>query len=93
VTARAGRRYPSPAQLASLAQLRAQNARSLQLGRRWPAGRARSVRPVIMCEYAHAMGNSLGNFDEFWATIRAHDCLQVPGRSQSPQETGTAEPL
>ena len=32
---------------------------------------------MIMCEYAHAMGNSLGNFDEFWATIRAHDCLRV----------------
>jgi beta-galactosidase len=25
--------------------------------------------PVVMGEYAHAMGNSLGNFDEFWETI------------------------
>lgn len=23
-------------------------------------------RPMILCEYAHAMGNSTGNFDEFW---------------------------
>ncbi|MEM7658024.1 MAG: glycoside hydrolase family 2 TIM barrel-domain containing protein [Bacteroidota bacterium] len=29
-------------------------------------------RPVIWCEYAHAMGNSGGNFDEFWTAIRGH---------------------
>ncbi len=28
-------------------------------------------RPVIMREYAHAMGNSLGNFKEFWDVIYA----------------------
>ncbi|MFK7935839.1 MAG: glycoside hydrolase family 2 TIM barrel-domain containing protein, partial [Saprospiraceae bacterium] len=33
-------------------------------------------RPFIMCEYAHAMGNSLGNFAEYWDLIRAHDMLQ-----------------
>jgi beta-galactosidase len=27
-------------------------------------------RPVMMCEYAHAMGNSLGNFTEYWDLIR-----------------------
>lgn len=27
-------------------------------------------RPVIMCEYAHSMGNSTGNFDEYWELIR-----------------------
>ncbi len=26
-------------------------------------------RPFIMCEYAHAMGNSLGNFKEYWDII------------------------
>ncbi|MDW7694898.1 glycoside hydrolase family 2 TIM barrel-domain containing protein [Flammeovirgaceae bacterium SG7u.111] len=26
-------------------------------------------RPVLMCEYAHAMGNSLGNFKEYWDLI------------------------
>ncbi|MGF1638119.1 MAG: glycoside hydrolase family 2 TIM barrel-domain containing protein [Cyclobacteriaceae bacterium] len=30
-------------------------------------------RPVMWCEYAHAMGNSLGNFDEFWQAIRGND--------------------
>ncbi|MCC5928386.1 MAG: DUF4981 domain-containing protein [Cyclobacteriaceae bacterium] len=30
-------------------------------------------RPVMWCEYAHAMGNSLGNFSEFWEAIRGND--------------------
>jgi beta-galactosidase len=29
-------------------------------------------RPVLYCEYAHAMGNSLGNFYKFWDAIRAN---------------------
>lgn len=34
------------------------------------------TRPVIMCEYAHSMGNSTGNLDEYWAAIEAHTRLQ-----------------
>ena len=26
-------------------------------------------RPILMCEYAHAMGNSLGNLSEYWDLI------------------------
>ncbi|WP_207952027.1 glycoside hydrolase family 2 TIM barrel-domain containing protein [Pseudomaricurvus alcaniphilus] len=26
-------------------------------------------RPILMCEYEHAMGNSLGNLDEFWQLV------------------------
>ena len=33
-------------------------------------------RPLIMCEYAHAMGNSLGNFEDYWEVINRYDCLQ-----------------
>lgn len=29
-------------------------------------------RPFIMCEYAHAMGNSLGNFTDYWDVIRGN---------------------
>ncbi len=36
----------------------------------------RGDRPFIMCEYSHAMGNSNGNLLEYWALIRAHECLQ-----------------
>ncbi len=30
------------------------------------------TRPVVYCEYAHAMGNSLGDFPLFWKTIKAN---------------------
>jgi len=33
-------------------------------------------RPLIMCEYAHAMGNSCGNLQEYWEAIEAHHGLQ-----------------
>jgi beta-galactosidase len=33
-------------------------------------------RPLIMCEYAHAMGNSVGNFQDYWDVIDAHPQLQ-----------------
>ena len=33
-------------------------------------------RPYIMCEYAHAMGNSTGNFNEYWDIIRSSDQMQ-----------------
>ncbi|MEM7077859.1 MAG: beta-galactosidase [Pseudomonadota bacterium] len=33
-------------------------------------------RPVILCEYAHAMGNSLGNFTDYWDAFRSHPRLQ-----------------
>ena len=32
-------------------------------------------KPHIMCEYAHAMGNALGNFEEYWQTIYAYPAL------------------
>ncbi|MGD8895740.1 MAG: glycoside hydrolase family 2 TIM barrel-domain containing protein [Acidobacteriota bacterium] len=28
-------------------------------------------RPLILCEYSHAMGNSNGNFDEYWDLFRS----------------------
>lgn len=33
-------------------------------------------RPLIMSEYAHIMGNSLGNFKEYWEAIENHPNLQ-----------------
>lgn len=33
-------------------------------------------KPMIMCEYAHAMGNSLGNLGEYWDLINNHPQLQ-----------------
>lgn len=34
------------------------------------------TRPLIMCEYAHSMGNTLGNFKEYWDIIESYPCLQ-----------------
>jgi len=33
-------------------------------------------RPLIMCEYAHAMGNSTGNLQEYWDVIKRYPKLQ-----------------
>ena len=33
-------------------------------------------RPLIQCEYAHAMGNSVGNFREYWDLIRKYPAYQ-----------------
>lgn len=33
-------------------------------------------RPLIMCEYAHAMGNSVGNLREYWEAIEEYHGLQ-----------------
>ena len=33
-------------------------------------------RPLIMCEYAHAMGNSTGNLQDYWTVIEKYPKLQ-----------------
>ena len=39
-------------------------------------GETYTKKPVCMCEYAHAMGNSSGNMDHQWEQIYAHPHLQ-----------------
>jgi len=39
---------------------------------RYAANNAQPTRPFIMCEYSHAMGNSLGNFKDYWDIIRGN---------------------
>lgn len=36
----------------------------------------RQPRPLILCEYAHAMGNSVGNLQDYWNTIESYEQLQ-----------------
>ncbi|MFY0652418.1 MAG: DUF4981 domain-containing protein [Cyclobacteriaceae bacterium] len=33
-------------------------------------------RPYVQCEYAHAMGNSVGNLQDYWDVIEKYDVLQ-----------------
>lgn len=35
-----------------------------------------TTRPMIICEYAHAMGNGLGNFRKYWNLFYKYDRLQ-----------------
>ena len=39
-------------------------------------GKSKTDRPYIPSEYAHAMGNSTGNFKEYWDIIELYDNLQ-----------------
>ncbi len=38
--------------------------------------RKKQDRPLILCEYAHAMGNSVGNLQDYWDVIMANPQLQ-----------------
>ncbi len=40
------------------------------------ARQGKDDRPLIQCEYAHAMGNSLGGFKEYWDLYRRYPRLQ-----------------
>ena len=40
------------------------------------AREARDSRPLIMCEYSHAMGNSNGSLSDYWEAIESHRGLQ-----------------
>lgn len=40
------------------------------------ATRATPDRPLVMCEYIHAMGNSCGSLADYWDAIRTHPGLQ-----------------
>ncbi|MBL4641998.1 MAG: DUF4981 domain-containing protein [Flavobacteriaceae bacterium] len=39
-------------------------------------GKSNSDKPSIMIEYAHAMGNSVGNLQDYWDIIEKYDNLQ-----------------
>ncbi len=47
---------------------------------KWPLKKWISLpneqRPLILCEYAHAMGNSLGSFNQYWDAFREFPRLQ-----------------
>ncbi len=38
--------------------------------------KTRADRPLILCEYDHAMGNSVGNLQDYWDVIQQYDVLQ-----------------
>ena len=48
---------------------------SMELMQRY-ADRKSPEKPFIMCEYAHAMGNSTGNFQDYYDLMEGHDHMQ-----------------
>lgn len=38
-------------------------------------GASNSPKPFLVCEYAHAMGNAVGNLAEYWEVIEKHERL------------------
>ena len=38
-------------------------------------GKSDSSKPFLMCEYAHSMGNAMGNLQEYWNVIERYDRL------------------
>ena len=39
------------------------------------AQKGEKVKPHVVCEYAHAMGNAIGNFREYWETYERYPAL------------------
>ena len=42
----------------------------------WAAAETDDPRPLILCEYSHAMGNSNGGLADYFAAFERHDALQ-----------------
>ncbi|MBN1985584.1 MAG: DUF4981 domain-containing protein, partial [Prolixibacteraceae bacterium] len=49
-------------------------------------------KPFIMCEYAHAMGNAVGNLQEYWDVIESHKRL-IGGCIWDWVDQGLAKPV
>jgi beta-galactosidase len=57
--------YPQPADLEKIANGEDFTFRQGILSWKTIHGKYANQKPIILCEYAHAMGNSLGNFQEY----------------------------
>lgn len=44
------------------------------------------TRPVILCEYTHAMGNSNGNYTKYWDAFKKYPALQVSTQKRKSEE-------
>ncbi|HPT31639.1 MAG TPA: glycoside hydrolase family 2 TIM barrel-domain containing protein [Prolixibacteraceae bacterium] len=48
----------------------------MRMGQMETYAKSKPARPLIQCEYAHAMGNSVGNLQDYWNLIEKYDALQ-----------------
>jgi beta-galactosidase len=56
------------------------------------AGKRDDPRPFLMCEYAHAMGNAVGNLKEYWEVINSNKRL-IGGCIWDWVDQGLAKPV
>jgi len=56
------------------------------------AGQKKSPKPFFMCEYAHAMGNAVGNLQEYWDVIEKYPRL-IGGCIWDWVDQGLARPV
>jgi beta-galactosidase len=56
------------------------------------AGKKDDPRPFLMCEYAHAMGNAVGNLKEYWEVINSYKRL-IGGCIWDWVDQGLAKPV
>lgn len=83
--------YPSESAVENLNTLPGQLSSALWSGgieptRYYPASSHKGgMRPVIVCEYAHAMGNSTGNLVEWWNLFERLPYCQVRSPILTPQ--------
>jgi beta-galactosidase len=56
------------------------------------AGEKDDQRPFLMCEYAHAMGNAVGNLKEYWEVINSYKRL-IGGCIWDWVDQGLAKPV
>lgn len=68
--------YPTPAWLIEHVEGRAtRKGEQGQISHEAQHGPYPAAKPFLMNEYAHAMGNSLGNFQDYWDVIASHPML------------------
>jgi len=71
------RMYPTLDELVELAREDGKRGRLPYSGHGMPCPYEdrKDERPVLMCEYCHAMGNAVGNLKEYWDAIHKHKRL------------------
>ncbi|MFO7683327.1 MAG: glycoside hydrolase family 2 TIM barrel-domain containing protein [Chloroflexota bacterium] len=68
--------YPSPQDWAAIAAGGSYNFRTAMLGWSKVGGTGAADKPLVICEYAHAMGNSVGNLQKFMDVFeRTPQCI------------------
>ncbi len=72
--------YPDVAWVIERGKLGDEPRNSRTMMPKWTGGSGQEIahsagKPAFICEYAHAMGNAVGNFQEYWDAFYSYDSL------------------